>query len=546
MRKYFIVCLLLYIFCFSVNAQTSAWGNWYIPNSCLKGIQARVKMVGINNYANSSAKYMWVFSIYNGYTKPIHFNLNLLSPEGHTVFENGERKKLEGFVGRISVQPNQSLDWGGFEILLPDANTVYFWIRDVRFGDDDIKAPYAIDECGHLTGVNSSFTGNNNNIASNSQAEQQAQLTQQAQQQREQQEKHQAQQQQQAQRQNALNEQRQRQLADLDAAGRKQNAAWTSVSDGISSIGDMIVKNMMENNIRSNEAERDGRFRELTEKVNSKNGSLIDCSECNGLGYAVCDKCNGNGFKNCDFCKGSGQSNCTLCGGKGTFLGRTCSVCGGSGSLKCSYCGGKGKNVCADCNGLGKQQCVHCRGTGKEFKEGEETLAPAEQNNTSYAANEPTTSNYTNSATLTAVTPVNTELGISVRDCLTKATQYQNSADYPQAIKWYKMAADQDVTKINTAPIYLALAQNNLAEFYRQGVGTPMDLQQAFFYYKKAADIGFMPAFFSVARCYENGYGVNKNLNEAISWYKKAAEDKYNFSAEVAKQATDALKRLGQ
>jgi aspartate oxidase len=93
---------------------------------------------------------------------------------------------------------------------LPDANTVYFWIRDVRFGDDDIKAPYAIDECGHLTGVNSSFTGNNNNIASNSQAEQQAQLTQQAQQQREQQEKHQAQQQQQAQRQNALNEQRRR------------------------------------------------------------------------------------------------------------------------------------------------------------------------------------------------------------------------------------------------------------------------------------------------------------------------------------------------
>lgn len=66
-KSFKILFLLLGVYCNSAKAQTTIWTNWYIPNSCLKGIQAKVKMVGINNYANSSAKYMWVFSIYNGY-----------------------------------------------------------------------------------------------------------------------------------------------------------------------------------------------------------------------------------------------------------------------------------------------------------------------------------------------------------------------------------------------------------------------------------------------------------------------------------------------
>jgi hypothetical protein len=353
---------------------------------------------------------------------------------------------------------------------------------------------------------------------------------------------------------NNLAAQRQQQIALLDQSARQQAKSWEAIGDAIGSIGDFILKNMMEKDIRSDNAERNKRFTQLQEMVNTKSGTIIDCSECNGKGFDACNSCDGNGYKPCVTCNRTGKLRCYVCGGTGSTYGRTCSSCGGSGSTKCNYCFGKGKNVCTDCNALGKKQCIHCRGTGKEFKEGElaDNSGSSNDNNSDRIL---ASSEYQKtqeeieaekSTPIAGVTPINTDLGIGVRDCLTKAGQYQKDEDYTQAIKWYKMAADQDVSKINCPPIYLALAQNNLAEYYRQGVGTPKNLQLAFIYYKKAATIGFMPSFYLLARCYENGDGTEKNLSEAINWYKKAAEDKYNFSAEVAKQAAEALKRLGQ
>ena len=52
--------------------------------------------------------------------------------------------------------------------------------------------------------------------------------------------------------------------------------------------------------------------------------------------------------------------------------------------------------------------------------------------------------------------------------------------DYTEAVKWYRMAADQG----------LAVAQNNLGAMYELGRGVPKDEVAALRWYTKAADQG--------------------------------------------------------
>lgn len=133
----------------SVCAQNPTWSNWYLPNSCLKGIHARLKLNG--PYEFKPGSYLWTFSIFNGYTQTVHFDINLLSPQGYEALQSGQRKGLDGVVGRMTIQPNQQVDWGGFDILIRTNTKVYIYIRNVRFGEDDAPGPYAKDECGHNT-----------------------------------------------------------------------------------------------------------------------------------------------------------------------------------------------------------------------------------------------------------------------------------------------------------------------------------------------------------------------------------------------------------
>ncbi len=43
-------------------------------------------------------------------------------------------------------------------------------------------------------------------------------------------------------------------------------------------------------------------------------------------------------------------------------------------------------------------------------------------------------------------------------------------------------------------------------------------------WYKMAAEQGYVKAQYILGNCYENGEGVEKDSGEAIKWYKKAAE----------------------
>ena len=74
----------------------------------------------------------------------------------------------------------------------------------------------------------------------------------------------------------------------------------------------------------------------------------------------------------------------------------------------------------------------------------------------------------------------------------------------------------QQETKKETEQDYLHNAQN-----YQQAGNAEMAFQQ---YMVAARDYGHPEAQFEVARCYQNGTGVEKSEENAFVWYKKAAE----------------------
>jgi hypothetical protein len=417
MRRMIPLCLLVCLCHFTTIAQTPqtpAWSNWFYPSSCLKGLKARVKMVGINDFTKGNSKYMWVFSIANSYNQTITFDLNLLSSQGYAALQGGQKKGLEGFVGRIEVKANQSYDWGGFEILLPTAEVknVYLYIRNLRFGDDDISAPFSKDDCGHYTGedpppaTNNSNDNNsssqvtqNNNATNNSHTNNSPSQTTQNHNTAQpgtnyNQQQNLAAQQRQQQLQQQLEQQRQQQLAILDGQMQAQSQKYSAIQSGIGDLVDLFLNTNFQNSINQQNANRDARFEELRNDVNTKHGSLVNCSECNGQGYTFCDKCNAEGYTICSYCNGNGKIQCSNCSGTGVAFGARCFSCNGTGAAKCNYCFGKGKNVCIDCYGIGRVYCYRCRGTGKEFDENLHTGSDYENYATPSYSNAPVSGLY--------------------------------------------------------------------------------------------------------------------------------------------------------
>lgn len=59
--------------------------------------------------------------------------------------------------------------------------------------------------------------------------------------------------------------------------------------------------------------------------------------------------------------------------------------------------------------------------------------------------------------------------------------------------------------------------------FYGSG-GHTQSYENAFWLYKKAAEMGSPDAVYKIAVCYFNGYGVDKSDKKALRWEKKAAK----------------------
>lgn len=130
-----------------------------------------------------------------------------------------------------------------------------------------------------------------------------------------------------------------------------------------------------------------------------------------------------------------------------------------------------------------------------------------------------------------------------------------------EAAKWYTKAAEQG---------YLP-AQYHLARCYEKGVGVEESDEEAIKLYRKTIEAhwNLLPnqsfyflapnhgpfnisdlkadAAFKLGRYYEKGWGVEKNLNEAIRWYKRSSEERefYDDGLIGDIEAKEALKRLG-
>ena len=89
--------------------------------------------------------------------------------------------------------------------------------------------------------------------------------------------------------------------------------------------------------------------------------------------------------------------------------------------------------------------------------------------------------------------------------------------DYGEAVKWYRKSADQGYAR----------AQFNLGVCYKQGQGVPLDYGEAVKWYRKAADQGNASAQFNLGYCYDMGQGVPQDYGEAVKWYRKSADQGY-------------------
>lgn len=104
--------------------------------------------------------------------------------------------------------------------------------------------------------------------------------------------------------------------------------------------------------------------------------------------------------------------------------------------------------------------------------------------------------------------------------------------DYYEAFKWYKKSADQGYVD----GIY------SVGKAYNFGYGVQQDLKMAEKYLLSAAYKGFGLAYQTLGLLYQH---LLKNKNEAIYWYKKYADYTYAESGEPNPTSLESLRELG-
>ena len=90
-------------------------------------------------------------------------------------------------------------------------------------------------------------------------------------------------------------------------------------------------------------------------------------------------------------------------------------------------------------------------------------------------------------------------------------------------------AGDTKAMNRSSSARLLPKGRKNLGVCYERGTGVKVDLEMAFQWYMKAAELGDVYGCFNVGECYYHGKGVEQDVRLAFEWYMKAA-DKGIFS----------------
>jgi len=109
---------------------------------------------------------------------------------------------------------------------------------------------------------------------------------------------------------------------------------------------------------------------------------------------------------------------------------------------------------------------------------------------------------------------------------LQKVTEHSILTDIIVARKQKKTTTiEADIAKLNVAAKNGdAMAQNNLAWAYQNGLGVQQNLELAYQWYLKAAKSDFTRAQNKLAYLYLEGLGVEQNSGEALKWFQQAAQ----------------------
>jgi TPR repeat protein len=89
-----------------------------------------------------------------------------------------------------------------------------------------------------------------------------------------------------------------------------------------------------------------------------------------------------------------------------------------------------------------------------------------------------------------------------------------DEVDLEEAAFWYQKAAD----------VGDLLGMSNLAMMYRLGSGVPKDLEKSVELFQKAAAMKDGRSMFELGNAYYNGLGVKSDMTKALNWYRKAAD----------------------
>ena len=95
-----------------------------------------------------------------------------------------------------------------------------------------------------------------------------------------------------------------------------------------------------------------------------------------------------------------------------------------------------------------------------------------------------------------------------------KGKSEYESGNYTDAFEWYRKSAEQGFVD----------AQLALGLCYSDGLGTEQSDEKAVFWYRKSADAGNAVGQCAVGKCYMNGKGVNRSPIDAVDWFRKSAE----------------------
>lgn len=97
---------------------------------------------------------------------------------------------------------------------------------------------------------------------------------------------------------------------------------------------------------------------------------------------------------------------------------------------------------------------------------------------------------------------------------LQQAAQAGKRGDYLAAFKLLKPLAQQGN----------AVAQNNIAVLYQDGLGVKKNEGEALKWYRKAAEQGLAEAQFDTGLMYARGLGTKQDFAQAAHWYARAAK----------------------